>query len=364
MKILLIEDEESVVKSFRRSVSTFNSEIETCNVVLDSANSVEQAKEKVNGKYDFLLVDLKLNSDPDAGKLIIKGLNTNFVNMPIAVLTGTPDGIEVEKLIIKVYKKGSDLHSDILRDLMNIYLTGITKIMNRKGVLEKRLHDIFIRLLEQKNNWIQCVKITEKSAENQMTRHILDHLLYGFKTDMVDYFPQEFYIINENHCEISTGRIVQSLENLDEYSIILTPACDIERIKEGNKKSNNLITVCQIDSFAIHSKKIINNNEPGQLIGDNQKIRSHFDRAAKNNRGNGIHWLPRIEEYEGGYINFASIKSLSYEDFKKEFKSSNIQVSPGFIKDIVSRFSSYYARQGQPLINPELASKFYGRTQS
>ena len=31
--------------------------------------------------------------------------------------------------------------------------------------------------------------------------------------------------------------------------------------------------------------------------------------------------------------------------------SSKIQISPSFVKDIVARFSSYYARQGQPNID-------------
>jgi hypothetical protein len=42
------------------------------------------------------------------------------------------------------------------------------------------------------------------------------------------------------------------------------------------------------------------------------------------------------------------VSAFKPSEFKNKFKKPKIQISVAFTKDIVSRFSSYYARQGQP----------------
>jgi len=41
---------------------------------------------------------------------------------------------------------------------------------------------------------------------------------------------------------------------------------------------------------------------------------------------------------------------MCQDDLLKKYDMPCIQVSPQFVKDILARFSSYYARQGQPEI--------------
>ncbi|MFQ2549269.1 hypothetical protein ACK305_18520, partial [Aeromonas caviae] len=43
----------------------------------------------------------------------------------------------------------------------------------------------------------------------------------------------------------------------------------------------------------------------------------------------------------------------SEAELSSQYDKPLIQISPAFVKDIVSRFSSYYARQGQPDIDHE-----------
>ncbi len=52
-------------------------------------------------------------------------------------------------------------------------------------------------------------------------------------------------------------------------------------------------------------------------------------------------------------MNFRKLSSLSHDEIDGDFEKSLIQISPAFIKDIVARFSIYYARQGQPEIEIE-----------
>ena len=68
----------------------------------------------------------------------------------------------------------------------------------------------------------------------------------------------------------------------------------------------------------------------------------------KNNNEDYYHWLPTVDNFPGGVINFRKTLALPESVFKKDFSPPIIQISSQFIKDIISRFSTYYARQGQP----------------
>ena len=68
----------------------------------------------------------------------------------------------------------------------------------------------------------------------------------------------------------------------------------------------------------------------------------------QNNYSNFYHYLPQTSEFKGGIIDFRKIDTYKPTDFKSKFDDPDVQISIAFTKDIVARFSSYYARQGQP----------------
>ena len=70
-----------------------------------------------------------------------------------------------------------------------------------------------------------------------------------------------------------------------------------------------------------------------------------------NNYTDYYHWLPETDFFDGGILNFRKLTSLNKDCFDEKFAKPEIQISPSFVKDIVSRFSSFYARQGQPDID-------------
>ena len=80
------------------------------------------------------------------------------------------------------------------------------------------------------------------------------------------------------------------------------------------------------------------------------------------NRPQYYHWLPETNFFDGGFLNFRKLKTLSEDEFREQFEKPSIQISPFFVKDIVSRFSSYYARQGQPEIDSKDFVDYYNST--
>ena len=52
------------------------------------------------------------------------------------------------------------------------------------------------------------------------------------------------------------------------------------------------------------------------------------------------------------FLNFRSVSTVGVDELEQTFQlPPGVQISPPFVKDIVARFSSYYARQGQPDID-------------
>ena len=50
----------------------------------------------------------------------------------------------------------------------------------------------------------------------------------------------------------------------------------------------------------------------------------------------------------GGLICFRKVSTCKKKDFSETFAAAEVQVAAPFVKDIVARFSAFYARQGQP----------------
>ena len=79
---------------------------------------------------------------------------------------------------------------------------------------------------------------------------------------------------------------------------------------------------------------------------------------SKNNEELYYHWLPEATflgreplDFKGGFLDFRKLQSVEANDFNEAFGKPLIQISPSFVKDIVARFSAFYARQGQPDID-------------
>ena len=134
----------------------------------------------------------------------------------------------------------------------------------------------------------------------------------------------------------------------DQSFVILSPACDLV-IRRNGKSNTDYILLVEVESM----------NEAL----DGSRSRSKV-REIVNNRCQYLHWLPQTDFFQGGVLNFRKLKTLHKNDFEEQFEDPAIQISPFFIKDIVSRFSSFYARQGQPDIDSDDFVASYTQQQS
>jgi hypothetical protein len=176
-------------------------------------------------------------------------------------------------------------------------------------------------------------------TEKALLRHALNHLHQLLDDDGGRSFPEEMYLHPPLTDKICTGSIVQKRGG--DWFAVMNPACDLAIRKNGNYKTNRILLVEIENEDDVFSLAL---NGIQKADKKRNKLRTVFG----NNHTDYYHWLPNTDFFAGGFLNFRKLSTITKDEFDKEFQAPVIQISPSFVKDVVARFSSYYARQGQP----------------
>ncbi len=340
-KLLLVEDNDEDVKTCEDSIDRYNDEHKNKNIELTPCKTLADAFDKLNNTYDGAIIDLNLGNEDekDAGNKVVREIEDACFRIPVVILTGTPNAVEssnlLRELVLKKGEPGSE-YVHIFDLLWEIYNTGLTKIMGGRGEIEKALNTVFLKnLLPQKGIWVVYGKTDPFRTERALLRYTLNHLLQLLDNDEDRYFPEEMYLAPPHTNRIRTGSIIKS-KTEENYFVVLTPACDLVIRGENGIKTDRIL-IAEIDSC-----KTVFPNEPSK---------KELEKAFRNNNTAYYHWLPKTNSFTGGFLNFRKLSTLPKEKIDEQFEAPSIQISPSFVKDVLARFSSYYARQGQPDIN-------------
>jgi CheY-like chemotaxis protein len=348
LKLMIVDDDDTALDTCQSCVDDFKREREIV-IELIKCKTLEDSLKQLDASFDGVIIDMKLTTQGsgDEGSTLINEINKTLLRIPVAVLTGTPDVVERKANYIGVYKKGEEGsgYSDLLNQFWDIYATGLTKIMGGRGSIEDCLGHVFnenLMPVQYRKKWIEYGKRDPMRTEKALFRHALSHLLQLLDEDDNSYFPEEVYLVPPVTANIKTGSIVINKENERSY-IVITPACDLV-VRSDGKRNTNRILVVEIDAQTI----VFPDYPPIDLSKEQKK---YLEKAYNNNLNYYYHWLPKTGFFEGGFINFRKLSTLEFEEFKTKFKEPLVQISPPFVKDMVARFSAYYARQGQPGID-------------
>ena len=350
MNILIIDDDKNLNKEFIANARLSG-------YTAHSAESVSEGLIKLNSEQiDFAVVDLDFGQNQPTGETLIEQLNKLCVRVPVVIHTGNPSSADkLKEKVFGVFKRGCDFN-DIFDRLKEIQSTGINEILGKSGFfeiqLQKYYEDFF---LKAKDKWIERAK----NDSNRVKQSLLRNLIYRIelKTEGAPFY-EEFYLPSFDLI-LHTGSIVKNKHSND-YFLIITPACDIEyrEHEETDDKGNkctvhrpkvNMISLCKIESV---DKFGFSKNGVGQVLGKNTN--QLFQNSNDNKELMRYHWLPPIESFDGGFLNFSNIGSVAFDSFFNEYDLISERVSYPYLKNIMSRFSSYFARQGQPDLDIEL----------
>lgn len=354
LRLLIVEDDPGQIKVYEQQIDYYNSKNKIL-IKRDIRKSLDLGLEALRIKdYDAAIVDIKLSSTDTkkTGNQIIRKIKEDL-RFPIRVYTNIDDiddDLKEESEFFRVYKRGKENEKtiqEILEELVDIYKTGITNILGRRGAIEGYLKEIFWKHLSGSfKGWIEEAKLgnkTEKILLRYTLSHIREYLDINKTGKFDDYHPAEVYIANPVNENIHTGLI---LKNNDDniYYIVLTPLCDLAN-KGAKKIVLALIEKKDMQYVTDLKSKIIKRGN------GSRNARASLMNLLRNKHSLKYHFLPEVNGI-GGFINFQKITSLSEKDINDSF-SKIATVTDKFCKDIIVRFSHYYARQGQPDFNYE-----------
>ena len=335
-QLLLVEDGADFVESYETVlddyVNTRNRQIE-----MRVEKTLADAKRSLDGSIDAAVVDLNLGGGTTDGGEVIDELKEHF-RVPVAVLTGTPDDADSAPPVVGVFTKGEHGFDEVLDCLWGIYETGLTRIMGGRGLLEERLNRVFLtNLLPTIDVWVNYGRKDPNRTEKALLRHALGHLVADLEGDETPCYPEEIYLTPPLEDLLQTGTLVRC-RNRGTCHVVMTPACDL--VMRGNgepRPKTDVVVVAEVVPEAALFERL-----PADK-GRQKKLKTNSDSMC-------FHWLPECSAVKGGFIDFRRLESVPFDGFDAQFERLRVRIAPSFVKDIVSRFSIFYARQGQPAI--------------
>ena len=349
MKILLVEDDKQQQDAFKNSVEVFNRDKNQLNVEYEIAKDISSALKKIDGSYDGAIIDLRLDNDEEGGNEIVRQLGDSFTRIPIIFVTVFVD--DVIKIIHRSSKNGIVQVEDtnLILYYFRRYITqDLLVLWEDEELLKKNLTDVFLKnLLPQIETWRSYGEKDPERTEKALLRYALNHLFQLLEEDDESCFPEEVYLYPPMSEKFMTGSIVRA-DN--QWFVVLSPACDLVIKKNGQFRTDCVLCV-EIENTNNIVDKILTETGIKRMRNPDEKQKKTeklLEEIFKNNYTFYYHRLPETDFFEGGFLNFRKLQTLSEDEFREQFQQPCIQISPFFVKDIVSRFSSYYGRQGQP----------------
>lgn len=349
LNLLIVEDDPAAIDSYKRDINSYNLTNEV-KINADFKSDKDQAIDILNDNtkyFDAAIVDLKLDSGgiPDenyTGNDVLKKIKGKL-RFPVFVITGTPEHLDTslkeQNSFFKLKIRGEE--SNYLQELCEIYETGITNVLGRKGAIEKYLNEIFWNHLSSSIDvWIRDNGRQHEEREKALLRYTLLHMQEYIDEEIEKYHPNEFYITPPVKSELYTGDII---EYKDQKCLALTPACDF------SQKNADYVLFVNIKDWETLDAEFKKRPLSGSK---EQRLKSLI-----TNKTPRYHFIPQVGSFKGAFIDFQDKSTIPTAIVENRIAKGDAKriatVSGPFLKDIIARYSSYFSRQGSPDFNTE-----------
>lgn len=346
MKLLIVEDDSSQIELYKDTLESFNKE-SAVQIELKIKEGLADAKEcLLSSDFDGAIVDLNLSSSTTdlEGLEIIKEIEKSH-RFPIYIVSGNIERVsQEESKFFQKRKRDTDFKA-IYAEFIEVYQTGITKILGRSGEIEKYLTTIFWNHLSNSlDSWINDDLRELGQKQKSLLRYTMAHMQEYIDGDVERYHPSELYITPPIKKNIHTGDIVEYENN---RYVVLTPSCDIVR-RENGDINTNFVLFCKISEL---STIVDNFGELASSTSKNNNNRKRLNFYIENKKQN-FHFIPKINSIDAGLISFQNTLTIEIIEVVRLLEDKTMvrvaTISMPFLKDIISRYSNYFARQGSP----------------
>ncbi len=336
IKILAIEDDVKQIDMMKARVETFNiqkgfNEKEKLYIECRQ-NDEDLGKLLFENKFDCLVLDINWgNSNPNGGRdLIMRIINNKRI--PIVVYSGKLNQIEdiEENLGFKKIDRTENF-SVVLNYVLTVKKTHVFDLLGYDGELDKIITDIFWKDIDKS---LKAINLEEnldgKALTRVLTTRVINYLSLSNEEDKYKYY--EFYINPSLTKDCHNGDIYKLDE---EYFLVITPECQLIKIDTAN--------LIKIDFSEKIEEKVLESPKTEKRVSALRRLITE---------GNCYeHYIPPFNGLRHALVNFRNIMTLEKSKLTEDKKI--ITVNPLYMKNIQSRFSQYYSRQGQPDINIE-----------
>lgn len=326
IKILILDDDITTYQGLQETQILF----EEYKFELTPYQTLKEAMEALshNSMYDFAIVDLSLNAaQGDEGNTFIDYLIQQFNIYPI-VYSGQPEKTTHNTTFISKLTRGEDNSEDILNLIIELFSIGLTSLLGVDGILQKHLKEFYWKKLSSiystPTDLINS-GITPEALSRLYLIHLHDKLISSNDGE-IRIHADELYIIPQIEKYPQNGSI---LKYNDELHLVVTPRCNINRTP-----SLQLLKIGAMNSIVEELKKC------------GSKKREDLHQAIANGKNEKTHYLPPSTLFQGGIVDFLDIKTVMVSEIDPDHIVG--KVSNDMMRNITSRYTSYYARQGQP----------------
>jgi len=338
---LIVDDSDTDLNSCELAVHDINTSSNKKINLLRAKSSEEYHAILERERVDGAIIDIQLKEgDYKDGNDIIKNIVGKY-RIPIAIVTGNPQEIGPEYGCIKQYIKPYR-YSEVINELVESRKTPLFRVLRSEGIIEEMLLEIFWKTLCP--NFKTLETLPKDRADRIILRNVMAYLEELLDRKDSSFHQEEIYLQPLFDDRTRTGWIVCKNTTKEKY-IVLSPPCDLE-VYSGETKTD-CVVLCEIENTektchkSCDKKRQKDNKEPNKS--DVETIVKHL----LNNGHEYCHYLPKNSLFEGGLINFRMVSSVSVGKLKEEYRVE-VRVHDSFVKEIMRRFSSYFARQGQP----------------
>lgn len=341
LNILLLEDTETSITSCKDVIEEYFSN----QITVTPADEPQKAIDLLSNHFDAAIVDLRLKGNTE-GSFFIEKMQELGVKIPMVIHTATPDDVLPNWCALEVFTRGDPKqgYKAIFEYLQKVLQTGITEIVGLSGLIEKKIQQFYKDyFFYNRDLWIERASTDPQRVKDALYRSLIAQIDSEAALHASDSYPEEFYIPAQDPY-LYTGSIVVDKASRKRF-VILSPACDIA-LRDGKPKIKS-ITMCEIQPIETHG--LTYNPSGYDFTGKKiNKFNPLFQNSNDDKDCIRYHWLPNTKNFEGGIVNFTMPMSWPYEEFFSKYDLEPFRIARPFVKNILARFSSYYARQGQP----------------
>ena len=371
MRLLIVDDAKTDLDACRTSAKKWNkSHSSESQIILIEKKTFPEAQEYFacheSCDVDGIILDLKLARQADAGQKLIEDLDALHRRVPIVVFTATQDPLTSYHYLLGKFTKGDKPYAAAFEKFDAARRIGLTKILGCDGIIDQQLKKIFDRvIMERFDSWVKFSERGEADVERSLSRSVVEHLHDVMDVESDKYAPDEFYItkLDAPSKYVATGEILRSCDGND-FVVVISPACDLALHPPACVPKSEVVQVCLLEGLDAWEtrtadcvrRRIERTAKEEEWPEDKTKeaIQQEFaflrHKVLTNQYAAYYHYFPAAVGFNGMLLNFRMIEKYTHKKLKKAYTQTGYKVSPYFFRDVQSRFSAYYGRQGQPEI--------------